>query len=47
MRTQIADLQVELLCHAETLATAAPYAVPPQGDADMVISSVDYHTLPI
>ena len=47
MRTQIADLQVELICHAETLATAAPYAVTPQGEADLVISSADYHTLPL
>ena len=47
MRALIADLQVELLCHADTLAVAQPYATTPQGEADLVISPAQYRTLPL
>lgn len=47
MRTRIAELQVELNCHADTLAVAGPYAVEAEGAADLVISSADYGSLPL
>lgn len=47
MRTVIADLQVELQCHKDTHALAAPYAVPAEGAADMLISPAEYATLPL
>ncbi len=48
MRLQVADLQVELQgAHPDTEATAAPYAVPPVGDADILISPEHYRTLPM
>ena len=47
MRFRIADLQVELSCHTDTLAVAEPYATEAQGAADMVITPAEYDTLPI